>query len=127
MSTPILVVDMGRVLDECPAGRAASVTLQQRYTASKAAFEKLRGKADGAGSSAGRARAEEAAAQFQEQAIAEIEAERARLGQAAVATILPVLEAVRSERGAGIVVDTRTTLAAAAGLDITDEVLRRLD
>lgn len=114
---------MARLLDESAVGLAASATLQARFDAAKAQFEKLR---DKGATTAARHQAEEAAAAFQQEAITEIERERASLGQGAVEAILPVLEAVRAERGASVVLDTRQVLAFAGAVDVTELVLQRL-
>ncbi len=118
----ILVVNMARLLDECPAGVAASAALQVRFDEAKARFEKLRDKGS---SSAGKRQAEEAAAHFQQEAVADIEAERARLGEGVVAGLLPLIEALRIERGASVVLDTRAALAFDAAVDVTADVLDR--
>ena len=119
----ILICNMARLLDECPAGLAASAALQARFDEAKARFEKLRDKGS---STSGKRQAEEAAASFQQEAIGEIEAERARLGQGVVDSLRPVIEAVRKEHGAAVVLDTRAALAFDAAVDVTDVVLARL-
>lgn len=125
MTTPnasLLIVNMARLLDECPAGQAASVKLQARFDEAKARFDKLQSMGSSAG---GRRQAEEAAAEFQQSTIREIEAERARLGEEVVASLLPVIELIRRERGASVVLDTRAALAFDGAVDITDVVLSR--
>ena len=119
----ILICNMARLLDECPAGLAASAALQARFDEAKARFEKLR---DMGTSTSGRRQAEEAAAAFQQEAIAEIEQERARLGQGVVDSLRPVIDAIRAERSATVVLDTRAALSFDGAVDITEVVLKRL-
>ncbi len=120
----VLVVDLNRVLDESREGRAAAQQLQQRFAALQAAVDKLG--ARGA-SSAGRARSTEAASELQSREGAAIEDERGRLRAALLGRARPIIEAIARERGAAVVVDATAVIACAAAVDVTDEVLRRLD
>jgi outer membrane protein len=123
VSTAVVVVDTGRLLDESPTGKAGAAALQARYEADKARYDALREKGT---TEKGRRQAEEAAAAFERQAFAELEAERAALARQVLEGARPLIAAVMKERGAVIVVDARATIAFDGAVDITDLVLLRL-
>jgi Skp family chaperone for outer membrane proteins len=123
VSTAVVVVDTGRLLDESPAGKAGAAALQARYEADKARYDALREKGT---TVKGRRQAEEAAAAFERQAFAELEAERAALVRQVLEGARPLIAAVMKERSAVVVVDARATIAFDGAVDITDLVLRRL-
>lgn len=120
----VLVADLNRVLDESSAGRAAARQLQERFDAARAAVDKL---ASRGSSPHGRARSGEAAADLEATERAAIEAERSRLRTAVLERARPVIEAVAKERGASVVVDAAAVIACVAAVDVTDEIIRRLD
>jgi outer membrane protein len=122
-SSTVVVVDTGRLLDESPAGKAGAAALQTRYDNDKARYDALREKGT---TEKGRRQAEEAAAGFERQAFAELEAERAALARKVLEGARPLIAAVMKERGASIVVDARATIAFDGAIDITDLVLQRL-
>lgn len=119
----VIVVDTGRLLDESPAGRAGAATLQARYEAEKARYEKLRDKGT---TTQGRRQAEEAAAAFEREAFACLEAERAALARQVMDGARATISAVMQERGAVVVVDARAAVAFDPAVDVTDLVLARL-
>jgi Skp family chaperone for outer membrane proteins len=123
VSTAVVVVDTGRLLDESPAGKAGAAALQARYEADKARYDGLREKGT---TEKGRRQAEEAAAAFERQAFAALEAERATLARQVLEGARPLIAAVMKERSAVVVVDARATIAFDGAVDITDLVLRRL-
>jgi Skp family chaperone for outer membrane proteins len=120
----VLVVDVSRILDDSRAGRAAAQQLQARYDNARAAVDKL---ASRGSTSSGRARSVEAAGEFEANERAAIEAERVRLRSELLARARPIIEAIAKERGADVVVDAAAVITCAANVDVTDEVLRRLD
>lgn len=122
-TTHVVVVDTGRLLEESPAGRAGAAALQARYEAEKARYEKLR---DRGTTAQGRRQAEEAAAAFEREAFAGLEAERATLARDVLASAREVINAVMKERGAVVAVDARAAVAFDAAVDVTDLVLARL-
>lgn len=119
----VIVVDTGRLLDESPAGQAGRATLQAHYEAEKARFEKLRDKGT---TTQGRQKAEEAAAAFEREAFAGLEAERAALARQVMDGARAAIAAVMKERGAVVVVDARAAVAFDPAVDVTDLVLARL-
>jgi Skp family chaperone for outer membrane proteins len=119
----VVVVDTGRLLDESPAGRAGAAALQARYEAEKARFEKLRDKGT---TTQGRRQAEEAAAAFEREAFAGLEAERATLARQVLEGARAAITAIMQERGAVVVIDARAAVAFDPAVDVTDLVLARL-
>jgi Skp family chaperone for outer membrane proteins len=119
----VLVVDVDRVLDESGAGRSGAQALQARFDEARAAWTKLRERGS---SPQGQKQAEEAARAFEAEALAGLEAERAVLRAQVMAALRPVAQAVLRERGGAVVVDARACLAVVDGIDVTDEVVRRL-
>jgi Skp family chaperone for outer membrane proteins len=119
----VVVVDTARVLDESPAGRVGARALQAAYDDKKARFEKLRDKGT---TIQGKRQAEDAAAAFEREAFAELEAQRATLRHSVLDGARPAILAVMAERRAAVVVDTRAAVAFDPAADITDAVLLRL-
>ena len=119
-----LVVDLNRVLDDSSIGRAAARQLQQRFDAARAAVEKL---ASRGSSPHGRARSGDAAAELEASERAGLEAERSRLRAEVLARVRPIIEAVAKDRSADVVLDAAAVIACVSAVDVTDEVLRRLD
>jgi Skp family chaperone for outer membrane proteins len=119
----VIVVDTGRLLDESPAGRAGAAALQARYEAEKARYEKLRDKGT---TTQGRRQAEEAAAAFEREAFAGLEAERAALARQVMDGARATIAAVMQERGAVVVVDARAAVVFDPAVDVTELVLARL-
>ena len=70
--------------------------------------------------------AEDAAAAFEREAFAELEAQRATLRHSVLDGARPAILAVMVERHAAVVVDTRGAVAFDPAADITDAVLVRL-
>ncbi len=122
-ATPVVVLDTARLLDESPAGKAGAATLQAHYEAEKARYEALRDKGT---TEKGRRQAEEAATEFERQAFAALEAERAALARSVLDAARPIVAAIMKERGAGIVLDARAALVFDGAVDITDVVLQQL-
>jgi Skp family chaperone for outer membrane proteins len=123
-TSAIVVVDSSWLLDESPAGRAGAATLQARYEAEKARYEKLRDKGT---TTQGRQKAEEAAAAFEREAFAGLEAERAALSRQVLDGARAAIDAIMKERGGVVVVDARAAVAFDPTVDITDLVLARLE
>ena len=123
MTAGVLVIDVARLLDESSAGRAGAQALQEAYDAKRAAFEKLRDKGS---SPQGQQKAREAAASFEREAFASLEAERTRLREGVLAAAKPHLQRIMAERGASVALDVRVAVAFDAGVDVTDAVLQAL-
>jgi Skp family chaperone for outer membrane proteins len=109
----VLIVSVTDILDRSKAGQEAAKALEGRFVKAK---EKRATMTDAV-----------EAAKFEIDAIREIEGERNRLRDALLVKARVAAEAVRVEKGADIVVDKSLALAADTGLDVTDEVLRRLN
>ncbi len=116
----VVVVNMQRLLDESDAGRAGAAQLQAMFDDKKAQHEALRSKGT---STAGKQKAQEAAAAFQAEAITAIEQERARLRTSVLAAFESAIRAEMKARGAVVVVDSAAAVAFDAAADITDAVL----
>lgn len=109
----VLCVNVPDVLDRSRAGKQAAAALEARF---QAARQK-------------RATLEEGveAARFEIDAVREIEGERTRLREELLAKARRVCEEIRQEKGAALVVDRSVVLAWDPALDVTNEVLARLD
>jgi Skp family chaperone for outer membrane proteins len=119
----VVVVDTARLLDESPAGQEGARALQGAYEDKKARFEKLRDKGT---STQGKRQAEDAAAAFERDAFAELEAQRGALRQGVLDGARAAITAVMAERRATVVVDTRAAVVFEPVADITDAVLAKL-
>jgi Skp family chaperone for outer membrane proteins len=122
--TPVIVVDLKRLLDESKRGQVAAQELQARFDAARVSFERLSAKGT---SSQGRQQAAEVAAEFERDALRQLEEERARLRTALLDAARPLLASVMKERRAQVVLDARACLVVDDAIDITNELLRRLD
>ncbi len=109
----VLVVDVRTLLDESAEGKRAAAALE-------ASFHEHKHKRDALDEG-------EDVRRFEAEAVATLEGERARLREALLARARAVIEEVRRERDAAVVVDRALTLAAADAVDVTAEVLARLD
>ncbi len=119
----VLVVDVARILDESGPGKAGAKALEAAYAEKRATFEKLRDKGS---SPQGQQKAKEAAAAFEREAFAALEAERARLRESVLAAARPALQQLMTERGASVVVDARAVVAFDPAADVTDALLKTL-
>jgi Skp family chaperone for outer membrane proteins len=119
----VVVVDTARLLDESPAGQEGARALQAAYEDKKARFEKLRDKGT---TTQGKRQAEDAAAAFERDAFAELEAQRGALRQGVLDGARAAITAVMTERRATVVVDTRAAVVFDPAADITDAVLAKL-
>lgn len=119
----VVVVDTARLLDESPAGQQGARALQAAYEDKKARFEKLRDKGT---TTQGKRQAEDAAAAFERDAFAELEAQRGALRQGVLDGARAAITAVMAERRATVVVDTRAAVVFDPAADITDAVLAKL-
>ena len=118
----VMVVDLARVLDESALGKQGAAALQARFAEAKAEHERLNARE----SSEGKRRAEQSAAAFQNDALAAIEQERARLRSDVLAQARPVIAALMKERKVDLVIDAGACLAVGAHVDVTDDVLQRM-
>ena len=119
----VVVVDTARLLDESPAGQEGARALQAAYEDKKARFEKLRDKGT---TTQGKRQAEDAAAAFERDAFAELEAQRGAPRQGVLDGARSAITAVMTDRRASVVVDSRAALAFDPAADITDAVLVKL-
>lgn len=110
----VLVVDLARVLDESAAGKQGAAQLQAKFDDARARYEKLH------------AKNKSMAAELEREAVLDIERERARLREQLLAQVRPIVATLLAEKKASVVIDAAACLATAAGVDVTDEVLRRL-
>jgi Skp family chaperone for outer membrane proteins len=110
----VLVVDLARVLDESALGKQAAMALQAKFDDARARYEKLV------------AKNKNMAAELEREAVLDIERERGRMREELLAKVRPIVAALMSETKARVVVDAAACLAIADGVDVTDEVLRRL-
>jgi Skp family chaperone for outer membrane proteins len=95
----VIVLDLARVLDDSPPGRAARATLEAAW-----ANEPVKDDA----------------------ARARIAARRDQARDALLARVRPIVEALCVERGASVVIDRAAVIASGAGVDVTDDVIARL-
>lgn len=109
----VLTVNVLDVLDRSRAGKQAAAALEARFQAAK---QKRAALAEGS-----------EAARFEIDAVREIEVERGRLREELLAKARVVCEGLRTERKASLVVDRGLALAFDPALDVTDEVIARLD
>lgn len=122
----ILVLDLARVLKESRFAKDAEATLEEKYQEARARFESLRAQGKGSTGPAAKALADEVAA-FEQQAVSDIEGERARLQQECLGRAQTVAADIASARGALFVLDKRAAPVAPGEADITSEVLAKLD
>jgi Skp family chaperone for outer membrane proteins len=118
-----LVVDLTRVLDESAPGKRGAAALQARFETAKAQHEKLRSRGT---TERGKREADVAAAAFESEAFQELERERAKLRQEVLALARPVIADLMKERKAVVVVDAASCLAVTSGIDVTDDIVKRL-
>jgi Skp family chaperone for outer membrane proteins len=110
----VLVVDLARVLDESALGKQAAAALQAKFDDARGRYEKLL------------AKNKSMAAELEREAVLDIERERGRMREQLLAKVRPIVAALMGEKKARVVVDAAACLAVADGVDVTDEVLRRL-
>jgi outer membrane protein len=144
----IAVVDLQRVSSECTACKAASATLLGQVNALKgrqqalatpleteeksiqAAVDALKGKDPDAALQA-RIRAFQAKQQQGAQELQtrqqEIQRSQAYVGQQISTKLGPIYQQVMQRRGANLMLEQGATLAATAGLDVTNDVLAALN
>lgn len=122
----ILVLDIGRVLQESRFAHEAQASLEEKYQEARARFDGMRAQGKGSVGPAAKALADDLAA-FEQTALAEIEADRARLQQQCLDRAQAIAKELASARGATFVLDKRAAPVAPDDADITAEVLARLD
>ncbi len=122
----ILVLDLARVLHESRFAREAESALLTRYEDARARFEGMRAQGKGSTGPAAKALADDLVT-FEQQAVSDIEAERARLMQECVERAAAIAKAIAGERGASYVLDKRAAPVAPDDADITALVLAQLD
>jgi len=141
----IVVIDVQKIFAECTACKAAQTQLQsqaqQLQTLAQTLGQPLRTEAEAIQQAAGgkepdaalKARIEalqtkenQANQQLQQRQQA-FQRNRAYVAQQIEAKLSPIYTQVMQAHGANIAVDTQATLAAAAGLDVTNEVMTQLN
>jgi Skp family chaperone for outer membrane proteins len=144
----VAVVDTDRISRECTACRAAQTQLQTRVNTLRSRQQALQTQLQTQGQPIQQAiaalngRAPDAALQqrvtaFQtqqnnaNQELARLETDlrstQAHVNQQIATRLQPIVNTVMNSRGANVAVDRAVTLAAAAGLDITNDVLAQLN
>jgi Skp family chaperone for outer membrane proteins len=113
-STPLpLFVHVPTVLDTCREGNEGKAALQRMFDAARAEHARLPvGSAQDV---------------FEAEAAQRIENEREKRREALLRRLLKEAEALRAERGAPMVIDASAIVAADMSLDVTEELVRRLD
>ncbi|MBI1946789.1 MAG: hypothetical protein HYS27_13920 [Deltaproteobacteria bacterium] len=112
-SAPVLLVRVTDVLDRSLAGKKAADELRASFVDAKKRRDAIVDPADGARFEAETARA--------------IEGEREQRRAELLVKARAAAEAIRKKRGALVVLDAGAALAAAADLDVTDELISALD
>ncbi len=145
----IAVVDTDRVSRECTACRAAQSQLQTQVAALQTRATQLRTPLETEGraiqtaiNALGAGKQPDAALQTRAQAFQtrqntanqelatgeqRLRSTQAHVNQQITQRLLPIIETVRSARGAGLVVDKGATLASATDIDVTNDVLAQLN
>lgn len=126
MSIPYLVIDMRRVLDESEVGRTAAADLEARFKDAQARYQQLRDQAKGAPVQAQKKLLEEAS-QFEQAALGDLAAMRARLRDALLARANPILKRLCEERGTHLVLERSAVVLFDGAADVTGEVIREID
>jgi Skp family chaperone for outer membrane proteins len=144
----IVVVDNGRIFEECTACRAAVTQLQTQATqlqsrqqalvgplrteaqSIQTAAEALKGAQPGAALQA-RARAlqtrQDAANAELQRLQQNLQSSQQNVRRQIEARLGPIISSVMTARGANVAVDTEATLARSPSLDVTNEVLAQLN
>lgn len=107
-----LVVDIDEVLDTSQKGTAAAAFLRKEYEKHKKARDAL---------------AKDKRAEYEREATMNLERERARLRQEVLVEVRKLVQALMKEKGAKVVLPRAQTLAYDDKIDVTAEVLRRLN
>lgn len=121
-----LVVDMMQVLDESALGKSGADALKQQYDDARERFDALREQAKAAVGPARQTLTEETQA-YESEALAELDAKREALRDELLEAARAHVEALRAERKAELVLDARAVVLCADAIDITREVIARLN
>ncbi len=109
----VLLVRVTDVLDRSMAGRKAAEELRARFVEARARRAAITDTVEGA--------------RFELDVARDLEAERGRRRDEILQAARVAAEQIRKKRGARLVLDAGTALAAASELDVTDEVIAAVD
>ena len=108
-----MLVRVTDVLDRSKAGQRAAEELRARFVEARKRRDGIKDPVEGA--------------KFEIDVARDLESERERRRVELLASARVHAEAIRKQRGAQAVVDAGVVLAAASGVDVTDELIAALD